>query len=249
MNAPHPTAAAARTALPRHGPAEPDPAVGGAACAGAAAAGQPLRPGAVALRRGAALPDARRRGHHRRGGGAARADPGEPGAARPVGGHAVAVRRPAVDPARRSGAQPPPHAKRAALHRRRLGGLHRGRRRAHHHAAGRLHHHARAGPGTTTGTRATGRWSGWTAWTSRWSASSTPASRKTTPASRRRCTAHGRHELRALRPQHGAGAATTRPSAPRRRSSAIPTSAAAKRWSAWSATRPSTTGTASSCAT
>ena len=121
--------------------------------------------------------------------------------------HAVALRRPAADPARRGGAQPPPHAERAALHRRRLRRLHRGRRRAHHHAAGRLHHHARAGPGTTTAARPTARWSGWTAWTSRWSASSTPASPRTTPASSQQVTRAEGTQLRALRPQHGAGAA------------------------------------------
>ena len=51
---------------------------------------------------------------------------------------------PATDPARRGGAQPPPHPERTALHRRGCGRLHRGGRRAHHHAAGRLHHHAQS---------------------------------------------------------------------------------------------------------
>jgi gentisate 1,2-dioxygenase len=62
--------------------------------------------------------------------------------------------------------QPPPHAKRAALHRRRQRRLDRGRRRAHDDAAGRLHHH----PSWTWhdhGSEADGRWSGSTAWTSR----------------------------------------------------------------------------------
>jgi gentisate 1,2-dioxygenase len=51
-------------------------------------------------------------------------------------------------------AQPPPHAKRAALHRRRQRRLHRRRRRAHHRCGPATSSSRRAGPGTTTATKA-----------------------------------------------------------------------------------------------
>ena len=75
-------------------------------------------------------------------GGAPRADPGEPRAAGLLGHHAVALRRPAADPARRGRAQPPPHAVGAAPDRRGQRRLHRGGGRARDHAPGRFHHHA-----------------------------------------------------------------------------------------------------------
>ena len=74
--------------------------------------------------------------------GAPRADPGEPGPAGLLGHHAVAVRRPAADPAGRGRAQPPPHPVGAAPDRRGQRRLHRGGGRARDHAPGRLHHHA-----------------------------------------------------------------------------------------------------------
>ena len=64
MNAPHPTAPLREQLYRDMDPHQPDPAVGSAACAGAAAACHPLRARAVEVRRGAALPDAGRRSHH-----------------------------------------------------------------------------------------------------------------------------------------------------------------------------------------
>ena len=63
----------------------------------------------------------------------------------PLVDHAVALRRAAADHAGRGGAIAPPRAVGAALHRRRQGRLHHGGRRAHHHVPGRLHHHAVVG--------------------------------------------------------------------------------------------------------
>ena len=65
-----------------------------------------------------------------------------PGAARLGQRHAVALRRTAVDPARRSGARASAHAIGAAFRGRGPWRLHRGQRRAHDDGAGRLHHHA-----------------------------------------------------------------------------------------------------------
>ena len=101
-----------------------------------------MQAGALEVPRRAALPDGGRQADHRQGGGAARADPREPGDARRVVHHAEPVRRAAAHPAGRDRAEPPPFAVGAALHRRGRGRLHRGRRRAHHDAAGRFHHHA-----------------------------------------------------------------------------------------------------------
>ena len=178
-------AARTRRVLRAHRRAAHDPAVGGAARAGAAASR--ARPRMPAIWRYAEVRDAGAGGRppdQRRRSRAPRADPREPGPARPVVHHAVAVRGPATDPARRGGARAPPHAVGAAPR--------AGRRRAPTprwtasapRCTGATSSSRRRGPGTTTATWATSRWSGSTGSTSRWCVSSTPASPRR--ASRRR---------------------------------------------------------------
>ena len=85
-------------------PQEHGAAVGSAARARHARAGDALRAGAVALRRGAAVPDGVGHPDHRQGSGAARADPRESRAAGQRLHHAHALCRAAAHPARRGGA-------------------------------------------------------------------------------------------------------------------------------------------------
>ena len=123
-------------------PAFDGAALGIAAPTRAPQPGAQIPGGALGLCRGAALPDGIRSTHHRQGGGAARADPGESGDAGQRQYHADALCRPTADPARRSGALASPHPVGAAFHRRGRRRLHRSRRRAHNHARGRLRHHS-----------------------------------------------------------------------------------------------------------
>ena len=148
----------------------------------------PVAPVALPLRRGASARAGSRPPDQRRGGRAARPRAREPGAARPVVHHAVALRRPAADPARRGRAGAPPHAVGAAPRPRRRGRLHRGRRRAHDDALRRLHHHAVVDLPRPRQRRPPIRSSGSTASTSRWCASSTPASPRRAESSRRPTT-------------------------------------------------------------
>jgi len=101
----------------------------------------PSRPGHLEVRATARTRHGSRSRDQRAGSDSARTRARESRPARQVEPHAEPVRRPAADPARRSGTEPPPHAIRAALHRRGQGCLDRGERGAHDDAPRRLHHH------------------------------------------------------------------------------------------------------------
>ena len=182
---------------------------------------------------------------HRRGSGAPRAGPGEPGAARPVVDHAVALCRAAADPAGRGGAQ------RTATRSRRCASSSKARAptprwtasaprcaRATSSSRRRWTWHDHGNEGRAA------RWCGSTAWTSRWSASSMPASPRTTQ--RPLAAGHARPKAQPARFGHNmVPVRHDRRSARPRRSSATPTSAAARRCDQLRARRArSTPGTA-----
>ena len=131
--------------------------VGGPPRAGHQGAGVEMRPGRVEIQRRQEVRARGGRRHHRRGGRAPGAGPGESGAARPVARHQLSVCRHPAHPAGRGCAGAPPPRFGDPLRARRRGRLYGGRGREDHHEARRLRHHGQLGRRTTTATRRTSR--------------------------------------------------------------------------------------------